>query len=149
MPGESSEPGGPEGTAGYAEPAGHGVDTPRAMLLVVVVLGIQVLALLGSALSFIITAFSAGPLAGSLLGLAVMFLIFAAGVAAAARGSWKLHRWARPAAIAFELLVIVFAFSVIAGSLWLGLACLVTAIAVLLGYFLPPVVDAYNRALVG
>ena len=119
------------------------------MLLVVVVLGIQVLALLGSALSFILTALSAGALAGSLLGLAVMFLIFAAGVAAAARGSWKLHRWARPAAIAFELLVIVFAFSVIAGTLWLGLACLVTALAVLLGYFLPSVVDAYNWALEG
>lgn len=119
------------------------------MLVVVVVLGIQVLALLGSALSFVLTAISAGPLAGSLLGLAVMFLIFAAGVAATARGSWKLHRWARPAAIAFELLVIVFAFSVIGGSLWLGLACLVTALAVLLGYFLPPVVDAYNRALEG
>ena len=117
------------------------------MLLVVLVLGIQVLALLGSALSFIITAFGAGPLAGSLVGLAVMFLIFAAGVAAAARGSWLLHRWARPAAIAFELLVIVFAFSVIGGSLGLGLACLVSAIAVIIGYFLPPVVDAYNRAL--
>ena len=81
------------------------------------------------------------------IGLAVMFFIFAAGVGAAARGAWRLHRWARPAAIAFELLVIVFAFSVIAGSLWLGLACLVTAIAVLLGFFLPAVVEAYNRAL--
>ena len=145
----SNTPGGAVPSGGSSEPAGHGIPTPRAMLLVVVVLGFQVLALLGSALSFILTAFNAGSLAGSLLGLAVMFLIFAAGVAAAARGSWKLHRWARPAAIAFELLVIVFAFSVIGGSLWLGLACLVTALAVLLGYFLPPVVDAYNRALEG
>ncbi|WP_235345920.1 hypothetical protein [Brevibacterium sp. UCMA 11754] len=145
----SNIPDGSSPSGGSAEPDGHGVPTPRAMLLVVVVLGIQVLALLGSALSFILTALSAGALAGSLLGLAVMFLIFAAGVAAAARGSWKLHRWARPAAIAFELLVIVFAFSVIAGTLWLGLACLVTALAVLLGYFLPSVVDAYNRALEG
>ena len=119
------------------------------MLLVVIVLGIQVLALLGSALSFVLTALGAGELAGSLIGLAVMFLIFAAGVAAAARGSWKLHRWARPAAIAFELLVIVFAFSVIGGTLPLGLACLATALAVIIGYFLPPVVDAYNRALEG
>ncbi|MEY9257085.1 MULTISPECIES: hypothetical protein [Brevibacterium] len=129
------------------EPAGHGVPTPRAMLVPVTVLGIQALALVGSAVSFIITAITAGPLAASLIGLAVMFLIFAAGVGAAARGAWRLHRWARPAAIAFELLVIVFAFSVIGGSLWLGLACLVTAIAVLLGFFLPAVVDAYNRAL--
>lgn len=119
------------------------------MLLVVVVLGLQALALIGSALSFIITAFGAGQLAPSLIGLAVMFLIFAAGVGAAARGAWRLHRWARPAAIAFELLVIVFAFSVIAGSLWLGLVCLVTAIAVIMGFFLPAVVDAYGRALEG
>ncbi|UVI35045.1 hypothetical protein [Brevibacterium spongiae] len=133
--------------AGSPEPDGHGVPTPRAMLLVVVVLGIQALALVGSAVSFIITAIGAGQLATSLIGLAIMFLIFAAGVGAAARGAWRLHRWARPAAIAFELLVIVFAFSVIGGSLWLGLACLVTAIAVLMGFFLPPVVDAYNRAL--
>ncbi|MGO1177267.1 MAG: hypothetical protein ACTMKZ_13895 [Brevibacterium aurantiacum] len=145
----SNTPDGAVPSGGSTQPAGHGVPTPRAMLVVVVVLGIQVLALLGSALSFILTAISAGPLAGSLLGLAVMFLIFAAGVAATARGSWKLHRWARPAAIAFELLVIVFAFSVIGGTLWLGLACLVTALAVLLGYFQPPVVDAYNRALEG
>ncbi|MGO2996187.1 MAG: hypothetical protein ACTIII_15260 [Brachybacterium alimentarium] len=117
------------------------------MTLVVVVLGIQALALVGSALSFIITAIGAGELAASLVGLAVMFLIFAAGVGAAARGAWRLHRWARPAAIAFELLVIVFAFSVIGGSLWLGLACLLTAIAVIMGFFLPPVVEAYNRAL--
>jgi hypothetical protein len=123
------------------------VPTPRAMLLVVVVLVVQALALVGSALSFVITAFTAGELAASLLGLAVMFLIFAAGVGAAARGAWRLHRWARPAAIAFELLVIVFGFTVIGGSLWLGLACLVTAIAVIMGFFLPAVVDAYNRAL--
>ncbi|MGC2942263.1 MULTISPECIES: hypothetical protein [Brevibacterium] len=132
---------------GSQDPAGHGVPTPRAMTLVVVVLGIQALALVGSALSFIITAIGAGELAASLVGLAVMFLIFAAGVGAAARGAWRLHRWARPAAIAFELLVIVFAFSVIGGSLWLGLACLLTAIAVIMGFFLPPVVEAYNRAL--
>lgn len=119
------------------------------MLLVVVVLGIQALSLVGAAISFVITAFGAGGLASSLVGLAVMFLIFAAGIGAAARGSWRLHRWARPAAIAFELLVIVFGLSVIGGSLWLGLACLVSAIAVILGYFLPPVVDAYNRALEG
>lgn len=117
------------------------------MLLVVTVLGIQALVLVGSAVSFVITAFTAGELAASLIGLAVMFLIFAAGIAAAARGAWRLHRWARPASIAFELLVIVFAFSVIGGSLWLGLACLITAIAVIMGYFLPAVVDAYNRAL--
>ena len=123
------------------------VPAPRAMLLVVIVLGIQALALVGAALSFVITAFGAGELASSLFGLAVMFLIFAAGVGAAARGAWCLHRWARPAAIAFELLVIVFGFSVIGGSLWLGLACLVTAIAVIMGFFLPAVVDAYNRAL--
>ena len=135
------------GTGASPEPEGHGVPTPRAMLLPVTVLGIQALALVGSAVSFIITAVTAGPLATSLIGLAVMFFIFAAGVGAAARGAWRLHRWARPAAIAFELLVIVFAFSVIGGSLWLGLACLVTAIAVLLGFFLPAVVEAYNRAL--
>src|SRR5699024_7778904 len=88
-----------------------------------------------------------GELVAALLGLAVLFLTFAAGVGAAARGAWPLHRWARPAAIAFELLVIVFGFSVIGGSLWLGLACLVTAIAVIMGFFLPAVVDAYNRAL--
>src|SRR5699024_9420288 len=61
--------------------------------------------------------------------------------------AWHLHRWARPAAIAFELLVIVFGFSVIGGSLGLGLACLVTAIAVTIGFFLPAVLDAYNRLL--
>lgn len=119
------------------------------MLLVVVVLGVQALALIGAAVSFLITAIGAGGLASSLVGLAVMFLIFAAGVVAAARGSWRLHRWARPAAIAFELLVIVFGFSVIGGSLWLGLACLVSAIAVIMGFFLPPVVEAYNRSLEG
>ncbi|MGC2975878.1 hypothetical protein ACPUD8_09210 [Brevibacterium sp. FAM 25378] len=129
------------------DPEGHGVPTPRVMLVPVTVLGMQALALVGAAVSFVITAISAGPLATSLIGLAVMFLIFAAGVGAAARGAWRLHRWARPASIAFELLVIVFAFSVIGGSLLLGLACLVTAIAVIMGFFLPAVVDAYNRAL--
>lgn len=117
------------------------------MLLPVSVLGIQALALVGAAVSFVITAITAGPLAASLIGLAVMFLIFAAGIAAAARGAWRLHRWARPASIAFELLVIVFGFSVIGGTLWLGLVCLVSAIAVILGFFLPATVDAYNRAL--
>src|SRR5699024_11710579 len=100
-----------------------------------------------AAVSFVITAFGTGELVSSLLGLAVMFLIFAAGVGAAARGAWHLHRWARPAAIAFELLVIVFGFSVIGGSLWVGLACLVTALAVILGFVPPTVVTAYNPAV--
>ncbi len=117
------------------------------MLLVVVVLCLQALALAGAAVSFLIAAIGAGQYAVPLTGLAVMFLIFAAGIAAAARGAWRLHRWARPASIAFELLVIVFGFSVIGGTLWLGLACLVSAIAVILGFFLPATVDAYNRAL--
>ncbi|MFF8893074.1 hypothetical protein [Brevibacterium casei] len=137
----------PTDAGGSSDPDGHGVPTPRAMLLVVIVLGLQALVLIGTAISFIVTAIGAGALASSLLGLAVMFLIFAAGLLAAARGSWRLHRWARPAAIAFELLTIVFGFTVIGGSLWLGLGCLVTAIAVIVGYFTPPVVDAYNRAL--
>ncbi|MBU5894501.1 hypothetical protein JVW19_21250, partial [Vibrio cholerae O1] len=80
----------------------------RAMLLVVIVLGLQALVLIGTAISFAVTALRSGARASSLIGLAVMFLIFAAGLLAAARGSWRLHRWARPAAIAFELLVIVF-----------------------------------------
>lgn len=117
------------------------------MLIVVSVLGIQVLALVGSAISFIIAAFSAGELASSLLGLAVMFLIFAAGVALAARGAWRLQRWARPASIAFELLVAIFGFSVIGGSLWMGLAAMVTALTVILGFFMPANVEAYNDAL--
>jgi polyferredoxin len=145
--GGSQGSGGAESGGGAQDPDGHGVPTPQAMLLVVVVLGVQSLALVGSAVSFFITAIGAGQLATSLIGLGVMFLIFAAGIAAAARGAWRLHRWARPASIAFELLVIVFGISVIGGSLWLGLACLITAIAVIMGFFLPPVVDAYNRAL--
>lgn len=120
---------------------------PRAMLIVVIVLGLQSLALVWAAGTFIVTALSAGGLASSLIGLAVMFLVFAAGVAAAARGSWRLHRWARPAAIAFELLVLFFGFSVLSGATWLGVAAIVSAAAVIIGYFLPPVVDAYNRAL--
>src|SRR5699024_264393 len=83
----------------------------------------------------------------SLLGLAVMFLIFAAGVRAAARGAWHLHRWARPAAIAFAPLVIVFGLSVIGGPPWLRLACLVTTSAVIMGLFLPAVVAATNRTV--
>ncbi len=133
--------------SGGAEPGDADVRAPRAMLLVVVVLGLQAAGLLAAAVSFVVAAFTAGGLAGSLLGLAVMFLVFAAGIAAAARGSWRLHRWARPAAIAFELLVILFGVNILGGALWLGLAAILTAAAVIVGYFLPPVVDAYNRAL--
>ena len=114
------------------------------MLLPVTVLGIQALALVGSAVSFIITAVTAGPLATSLIGLAVMFFIFAAGVGAAARRlasapvgasggdrlraarhRLRLQRHRGPVA---------------------GARLLVTAIAVP-GFFLPAVVEAYNRAL--
>ncbi len=133
--------------SGGAEPGDADVRAPRAMLLVVVVLGLQAAGLLAAAVSFVVAAITAGGLAGSLLGLAVMFLVFAAGIAAAARGSWRLHRWARPAAIAFELLVILFGVNILGGALWLGLAAILTAAAVIVGYFLPPVVDAYNRAL--
>ncbi|RBP68071.1 hypothetical protein DFO66_101298 [Brevibacterium sanguinis] len=126
---------------------GADVRAPRAMLLVVVVLGLQAAGLVAAAATFVVTAFTAGGLAGSLLGLAVMFLIFAAGIAAAARGSWRLHRWARPAAIAFELLVILFGINVLGGAPWLGIAAIASAVAVIIGYFLPPVVAAYNRAL--
>src|SRR5699024_12766029 len=96
------------------------VPTASGGRLVVIVPGVQALALVGAAVSFAITAFGTGELVSSLLGLAVMFLIFAAGVGAAARGAWHLHRWARPAAIAFGLLVIVFGFSVIGRFLVLG-----------------------------
>src|SRR5690625_5415208 len=61
------------------------VPAPRAMLLVVIVLGIQALALVGAAVSFVLSAFGTGELVSSLFGQDVKLLIFDAGVGGAAR----------------------------------------------------------------
>src|SRR5699024_6674683 len=90
---------GPPVTGTVEPPAGAPDALPRRPVPLCVVVGVvllEALALLGSAVAFLVMSGTGGELGTSLMALAAMFAILGLGMLAVARSLWLLHRWARP-----------------------------------------------------
>lgn len=136
-----------------AEASGSPVPTslparPPQLLVAIGVVLLEALALLGVAVACVMLAMSGGELGTSLLALAVMFGLLGIGMAAVTRSLWMMHRWARPAAIAWQVLQALFGFSTFQAGPLLGLAAIVPAAVFLYAIFRPPVLFAFEDAIV-
>lgn len=126
---------------------------PPSLKAAVAAMALQGGALLVAAAIYVYAGLTgAGSSLGSLVGLALMFLLMAASMFGVSRGLWKYRRWARPAAVAWNVLLLFFAWSVRPGVIsaggdymfWGPLVCgLVTLVLV----FLPPTLRAYDEGL--
>ncbi|HJA38640.1 MAG TPA: hypothetical protein H9793_06595 [Candidatus Brevibacterium intestinigallinarum] len=111
------------------------------------VVGLETLALLGIAVAFVVLATTGGEVGTSLLALGAMFAILGACMVAVTRSLWLMHRWARPAAIAWQVLQALFGISTFQAGPLLGLAAIVPAVVFLYAIFQPRVIYAFEDAL--
>ena len=105
--------------------------------MVVGALSVQILELLVVAGFFLYLNATSDRIGSTVVGLSIMFLIFAVGMIGIVRGLLLYRRWARPAVVAFEILVAIFAFSVGTNDLPIALAAGVPAVLAL-GFLLAP-----------
>lgn len=129
---------------------------PLGVTVAVGVVALEALALLVLAGLFVWSATLPPPtdapssgqsLASSLLALAAMFGVLAIGLLAAAKSLWGLKRWARPASIAWQVLLILFAFSVLGSGWVLPAAAAAPAIVFLVAIFTPSALRAYDLGI--
>lgn len=126
---------------------------PVTLKLAVAVMFFQGAALLAGAGIYVYLGFAvAGSSVGSLVGLALMFLVMAAAMFGLANRLWKYRRWARPAAVAWNALLLFFAWSVRpsvvgGGGDYMFWGSLICGAAALVFIFLPPTLRSYDDAL--
>lgn len=120
---------------------------PGPLYIVLGVVLLEALVLVGSAVAFLLMARTGGELGTSLLALCVMFAILGAGMLAVARSLWVMHRWARPAAIAWQVLQALFGISTFESGPLLGAAAIVPAILCVYAMFRPSVIEAFDTAI--
>ena len=111
------------------------------------VVGLETLALLGIAVAFVVLALTGDAVGTSLLALGAMFAILGACMVAVTRSLWLMQRWARPAAIAWQVLQALFGFSTFQAGPLLALAAIVPAVVFLYAIFQPRVIYAFEDAL--
>lgn len=120
---------------------------PWTLWLAVIMTGAEALELLAAAVTYVVMAVAPDTDAVPLLGLAAMFLLLAVGLAGVTIGLFRYGRWARPASVAWQLLLLFFAFNVGAGAGFMFYCTLIPAALALIGIFLPPSLRAYDSAL--
>lgn len=108
---------------------------------------LEALELLAAAVMFVVVSLQAGGDVVPMLALAGMFLLLALGLAGVAIGIFRFGRWARPAGVAWQILLILFAFStgIATGAQFWG--SLIPAVICLVALFMPATLRAYDTAL--
>lgn len=120
---------------------------PGALYAAVGVVALEALALLGSAVAFLLMSRTGGELGTSLIALCVMFAILGVGMLAVARSLWMMHRWSRPAAVAWQVLQALFGFSTFESGPLLGLATIIPAIVFAYAIFRPAFIEAFEAGI--
>lgn len=120
---------------------------PVALFAAVGVVLLEALALLGCAVAFMLMSRTGGELGTSLIALCVMFAILGAGMLAVARSLWMMHRWSRPAAVAWQVLQALFGFSTFESGPLLGLATIVPGIVFAYAIFRPSFIEAFETGI--
>ncbi|MYM18407.1 hypothetical protein GSY69_00030 [Brevibacterium sp. 5221] len=136
-PQESSKAGGP----------GDRARGPWTLLLAVAMTALEALALTVAAVAYVVVAVGQRADPVPLIALAAMFLLLAVGLVGVAIGLARFGRWARPACVAWQVLLLLFAFNVGPAAGLMFWAALIPAVLSLVGIFLPPSLRAYDGAL--
>lgn len=134
------------GPSGPDRAGGTAATRPWSLWLALVMVGAEALALLGGAVAFVVLAFATAAVSTSLLALAAMFVILAAGLAGVVSGLFRMARWARPAAVAWQVLLILFGLSTLGADPLMAAAAMAPAVLGLIGIFAPPTLRAYEAA---
>lgn len=124
---------------------------PRVPVTLAVAVGVvflEALALVVAAGAFAVAGFASGSdFLVSLLGLAAMFVLLAVGLLAVCRSLLLMHRWARPATVAWQVLLVLFGISMSGTGWWAPVVVIVPALVCLVGLFHPRTVRAYEEAV--
>lgn len=76
-----------------------------------------------------------------------MFAILGIGLLVVVRSLWSMHRWSRPATIAWQLLQALFGISTFGGGPLLAAAAIVPAVACVIALFTPSVIRAFDVSI--
>lgn len=129
-------------------PAPTAVRRPWTLWAALVMVALEVAVLVVSAGFFVVLSRSGDTEVGSsLLSLAVMFGVLALGLVAVIMGLYRMHRWARPATVAWQVLLILFGLSVLGSGWLLPVGSIVPAVLCLAALFAPPSLAAYGAAI--
>ncbi|GAA4284817.1 hypothetical protein GCM10022261_23480 [Brevibacterium daeguense] len=121
---------------------------PWPLWLAIGAVGFEVGELLVAAGFFVVLAVTGGSQVGtSLISLAVMFVVLALGLVAVMQSLYRMRRWARPATVAWQVLLILFGLSVLGEPWALAVASIVPAAVCLFGLFAPATLRAYEAEL--
>jgi hypothetical protein len=121
---------------------------PWQLWLAIGAVAFEAAELLVSAGFFVLLAVNGGSEVGtSLISLAVMFAVLALGLAAVMQSLYRMRRWARPATVAWQVLLILFGLSVLGDPWVLSVASIVPAAVCLFGLFSPATLRAYEAEL--
>lgn len=138
------------GSASSSQAAGAPDALPRRPGPLYVAMGVvllEALVLLGSAVAFLVMSGTGGELGTSLIALCVMFAILGIGLLVVVRSLWSMHRWSRPATIAWQLLQALFGISTFGGGPLLAAAAIVPAVACVIALFTPSVIRAFDVSI--
>jgi hypothetical protein len=103
------------------------VGPPPQVRVAGALVAVQGLIGVGTAISFVVLAMSAGPVGGAVLGGAGYFLVMGAALLAVGIGLLTGRRWARTPAIVAQLLLLPVVYSLLGGSHQLVLGILAGA----------------------
>ena len=124
------------------------VRRPWTLWAALAMVALEVAVLVVSAGFFVVLSRSGDTEVGSsLLSLAVMFGVLALGLVAVIMGLYRMHRWARPATVAWQVLLILFGLSVLGSGWLLPVGSIVPAVLCLAALFAPPSLAAYGAAI--
>ena len=124
------------------------VRRPWTLWAALAMVAVEVAALLVSAGFFVVLSRSGSTdVATSLLSLAVMFGVLALGLVAVIMGLYRMHRWARPATVAWQVLLFLFGLSVLGSGWLLPVGSIVPAVLCIVALFAPPSLRAYGAAI--
>ncbi|GAA2011083.1 hypothetical protein [Brevibacterium samyangense] len=120
------------------------ITRPLGLFVAAGVVALEALALAVISVVFVVVAIGAGNLGTSLVALAVMFLLLGVCLFGVALGLFRMRRWARPASVAWQVLMVLGGF---AAGQWIGVVAIVLAALGLVSLFLPSVVRFYEANL--
>lgn len=120
---------------------------PGPLYVVLGVVLLEALTLLGIAVASLVMSGTGGELGTSLIALCVMFAILGLGMLVVVRSLWLMHRWSRPATIAWQVLQALFGISTFGGGPLLAAAAIVPAVICVVALFTPSVIRAFDVAI--
>ena len=124
------------------------VRRPWTLWAALAMVAVEVAVLVVSAGFFVVLSRSGDTEVGSsLLSLAVMFGVLALGLVAVIMGLYRMHRWARPATVAWQVLLFLFGLSVLGSGWLLPVGSIVPAVLCIVALFAPPSLRAYGAAI--